>query len=97
MLSCDLQELIPGQYTLDEESGGHTDPSNSCPIGSALSLYFADGTKVKVSLSPNETTSDLLEKEEVKDHLSSSAARVWLIDSLGNGTVDPLPNYEKHL
>ena len=84
--------MIPGQYTLDEEPGGQAaDPSSSCPIGSALSLYFADGTKVKVSVSPTEMTSDLLEKEEVKNHLSSSAARVWLVDSLGNGTVDPLP------
>ncbi len=37
-------------------------------------------------LLPSETTSDLLEKEEVKEHLSSSSAHVWLVDSLGNGT-----------
>ena len=63
--------------------------SNSCPMGSALAIYFADGTKVKLYLSPTDTTSDLLEKEEVKDHLTSSAARVWLIDTLGNGTMRP--------
>ena len=32
-----------------------------------------------------DTTSDLLEKEEVKLHLTSLAARVWLIDSLSHG------------
>ncbi len=54
-------------------------------MGGAVALYFADGSKVKTYLSPTDTTSDLLEKEEVKDRLTSSAARVWLIDSVGNG------------
>jgi hypothetical protein len=48
-------------------------------------VYFADGSKVKVSLLPTDTTSDLLDKEEVKEHLTSSTAYVWLVDSLGNG------------
>ena len=57
----------------------------SCPVGSAVLVSFADGTKVKVSLLPTDTASDLLDKEEVKEHLTSSAANVWLVDSLGNG------------
>lgn len=54
-------------------------------MGSAVLVFFADGSKVKVSLLPTDTTSDLLDKEEVKEHLTSSAANVWLVDSLGNG------------
>ena len=50
-----------------------------------MSVFFADGSKIKVHLSPKDTTSDLLEKEEVKTHLTSSAANIWLVDSLGNG------------
>ena len=58
---------------------------SSCPIGSASTVYFADGSKVKVYLSSTTTTSDLLDMDLMKEHLTSSAAYVWLVDSLGNG------------
>ena len=50
-----------------------------------MTVYFADGSKVKLSLKSTETTSDLLDKEEVKEYMTSSTAHVWLVDSLGNG------------
>lgn len=48
-------------------------------------MYFADGSKVKLNLSPSDTTSDLLDHERVKDKLTSSAAQLWFIDCRGNG------------
>ena len=50
-----------------------------------VTVHFADGTKAKVNLSPAETTSDLLEKEEVKENLTSSASYLWMVDNHGNG------------
>lgn len=48
-------------------------------------VCFADGSKAKVNLSPAETTSDLLEKDEVKENLTSSASYLWMVDHRGNG------------
>ena len=48
-------------------------------------VSFADGTKVKVNLSPAETTSDLLERDEVKENLTSSTSYLWLVDHQGHG------------
>ena len=51
----------------------------------SIQVCFADGTKAKVNLSPAETTSDLFEKEEVKENLTSSASYLWMVDHHGNG------------
>ena len=51
----------------------------------SVTVHFADGAKVKVTMSPLDTTSDLLEHVLVKDHLTSSAAQLWLVDSEGDG------------
>ena len=48
-------------------------------------VFFEDGSKTKIHMESTDTTSDLLDKDEVKKHLTSSAAHVCLIDSLGNG------------
>ena len=50
-----------------------------------IQVHFADGSKAKVNLSPAETTSDLLEKDEVKENLISSASYLWMVDHHGNG------------
>lgn len=50
-------------------------------------MCFADGSKAKVNLSPAETTSDLLEKDEVKENLTSSASYLWMVDNHGNGKL----------
>jgi len=60
-------------------------PPPSGSSGSSVGVFFGDGHKVKVHMDSSDTTSDLLDKEEVKKHLTSSAAHISLIDSLGNG------------
>ena len=56
-----------------------------CLSSIPILVYFADGTKAKVNLSPGDTTSDLLENDEVKENLSSSASYLWMVDHRGNG------------
>ena len=48
-------------------------------------LYFANGMKTKVNLLPAETTSDLLDRDEVKVNFSSSASYLWMVDHHGDG------------
>ena len=55
------------------------------PSSISIVVHFADGTKTKVNLSPAETTSDLLERDEVKENLTSSASYLWMVDHRGNG------------
>jgi hypothetical protein len=50
-----------------------------------VQVCFSDGSKAKVNLSPAEMTSDLLEKDEVKENLTSSASYLWMVDHRGNG------------
>ncbi len=44
-----------------------------------------NGSKVKVTLSTTETTSDLLEMSEIKEQLSSSSAYIVRVDEVGKG------------
>ena len=50
-----------------------------------ISVFFANGSKVKVTLSTTQTTSDLLEMSEIKEHLNSSTAHIVLVDNVGKG------------
>ena len=56
-------------------------------ISRQISVYFADGSKVKVTLSNSQTTSDLLEMSEIKEQLSSSTAYIVRVDDTGKGGV----------
>ncbi len=50
-----------------------------------VAVHFANGSKVKVTLSTTETTSDLLEMSEIKEQLSSSSAYIVRVDEVGKG------------
>jgi len=71
---------LVGEYSLGDDGSISTPEERNVP----LTVYFADGSKVKLNLSPSDTTSDLLDHEKVKDKLTSSAAQLWFIDCRGN-------------
>ncbi len=51
-------------------------------------IHFANSSKVKVTVSTTDTTSDLLDKSEIKDHLSSSTVYIVRVDDTGKGLLN---------
>ncbi|XP_064387985.1 uncharacterized protein LOC135336189 isoform X2 [Halichondria panicea] len=72
---------VYGDYTIGE--GGQSDETTSRQVA----VHFANGSKVKVTLSTTETTSDLLEMSEIKEQLSSSSAYIVRVDEVGKDVI----------
>lgn len=89
----DPEDEVYGDY------GDDGQPSDQAP-SRQISVYFANESKVKVTLSMAQTSSDLLEMSEIKEQLSSSSAYIVRVDDMGNDVIlepqeHPALNYTK--